>query len=214
MTSPVDQNGSGKGSRLILVACGILQREITVLIEQNRWPVDPLFLDAELHSDLPKLGASLQAILKAYPDREKIVFYGACHPRMDLMLAEAGALRTAGQNCAAILLGKERFQQELAEGACFLLEEWARRWEPIVFATLGTTKLPVIRQVFRESGRHYLLALSTPCSGDYHHDAAEAALLVGLPLRWLDVGLEHLEAALAEVVESKLARVTETARRS
>jgi len=188
-------------SPLLLLGCGILQREIRFLIEKNGWPLETHFLDSALHIDFDKLSQALTATLKQHQERETIVFYGACHPLMEKMLTSANTFRTVGQNCVEMLLGPERFTNELEQGAFFLLEEWARRWERIVTATFGTNR-EVIREIY-QADRGYLLCLSTPCSGDFRGEAEEAGRLVGLPLRWLDVSLDHLESVLITAIAQK-----------
>ena len=181
--------------RMLLLGCGVLRREIRFLIEKNAWPLDTYFLDSALHSDLDKLSASLTAALEEHRGRDVIVFYGCCHPLMEQMLAQEHAIRTEGQNCADMLLGNARFSDELANGAFFLLEEWARRWRFIVTKTFGTANVEIIREIFRED-RKYLLCVRTPCSGDFTAEAERAGEFVGLPIRWTDATLDNLEAVL------------------
>lgn len=188
-------------SPLLLLGCGILQREIRFLIEKNGWPLETHFLDSTLHIDFDKLSLALTASLKRHEEREIIVFYGACHPLMESILHAAGTYRTVGQNCVEMLLGTEQFTKELEQGAFFLLEEWAHRWERIVTATMGTN-LEVLREMY-QGDRGYLLCLSTPCSGNFKEEAEEAGRLVGLPLRWIDVSLDHLESVLQESIDRK-----------
>lgn len=185
--------------RVVLVGCGILRREVLSLVEQNDWPVDTCFLDSALHCELDKLSAALERALRKYDGREIIVFYGCCHPLMDRMIAPASALRTEGQNCVDMLLGNERFSRELADGAFFLLQDWASRWEHIVTKSFGTRDAGIIRQIFSVD-RTYMLGVRTPCSDDFTADAERAAALAGLPLRWTDVTLEHLEAVLRQAI--------------
>ena len=54
----------------------------------------------------------------------------------------------------------------------------------------------MIRGIF-QGDRRYLLAVRTPCSTDFSREAQAASDLVGLPLRWLDVSLDHLESVVA-----------------
>lgn len=193
--------------RLLLAGCGILKKEIHRLIEKNRWPLDTAFLDSSLHCDMKKLEGCLKALLAKHHDRKMIIFYGTCHPLMDRMLTEAHTFRTAGQNCVEILLGQELFSRELANGAFFILEDWAERWEEITLKGLGTTNPQIIREIYREGGRNHLLCLRTPCSGDFTAKAAAAGELVGLPLRWLDVTLDHLEAVLQAAINRSSEKV-------
>lgn len=187
----------------VLLGCGILQKEIRFLIKKNGWPLETHFLDSGLHIDFGRLSLALTTALDHHAERENIVFYGACHPQMDKMLASADTFRTAGQNCVEMLLGPERFSNELAQGAFFLLEEWAHCWEKIVTETFGANR-EVIKEIYR-GDRSYLLGVTTPCSGDFRAEAEEAGRLVGLPLRWLDVSLDHL----AEVLFAAITRQRE-----
>jgi len=184
---------------MLLLGCGVLRREIRFLIEKNAWPLDTYFLDSALHCELDKLSASLTAALERHRGRDIIVFYGCCHPLMEQMLALAGASRTEGQNCADMLLGNARFSEELANGAFFLLEEWARRWRYIVTRSFGTANIEIVREIF-QGDRKYLLCVRTPCSGDFAAEAERAGELVGLPIRWADTTLDNLEAVLQQAI--------------
>lgn len=189
---------SGTSGRTLLIGCGVLRRELELLIGQNAWDLDTWFIDSSLHVDLEVLSRELEAAL-ALPPRRKVVCYGVCHPRIDQMIARVGAVRTPGQNCVELLLGPERFTAELACGAFFLLEEWALRWDEIIERTFGDHPA-VIRDIFRED-RTALVGVRTPCSGDFREAAEAAGHKVGLPVRWLDAGLEHLEGVLAATLD-------------
>lgn len=183
----------------LLLGCGILQEEILFLIQKNGWPFETYFFDSTLHIDYDKLSSTVTSALNLHSDREKVLFYGACHPLMDNILDSAETFRTTGQNCVEMLLGKELFTNELADGAFFLLKDWALNWERVVTATFGKNR-EVIREMY-QGDRRYLLCISTPCSGDFRTEAEAAGLLVGLPLRWINVSLDHLEAVLQESVD-------------
>jgi hypothetical protein len=188
--------------KLLLLGCGILEKEVRLLIARNHWPMETRFLDSALHVDFARLSTCLTHALARQPGDHTIVFYGSCHPLMEKMLAEAGTFRTCGQNCCEMLLGPEVFQTELAQGAFFLLEDWARRWEPIVTQSFATKKREIIRDIF-QGDRKYLLGLRTPCSEDFTVEAETAAAMVGLPLRWMDVSLDPLESVLREAITRK-----------
>ncbi|PIQ27044.1 hypothetical protein COW36_03200 [bacterium (Candidatus Blackallbacteria) CG17_big_fil_post_rev_8_21_14_2_50_48_46] len=190
--------------KLLLTGCGILKKEVHFLIKKNNWPVETLLLNSALHCDLKKLKQALTGVLKKQQAHPLIVFYGTCHPQMDQILTEGHTFRTQGQNCVEILLGPEQFQSELAKGAFFLLEDWAQRWQEISAKALGTTKPEIIREIYHESGIKYLLAIKTPCSGDFSHEAQKIAELLKIPARWMNVDLKHLEQILQNVVEQKL----------
>jgi hypothetical protein len=186
----------------LLLGCGILRNEIRFLMEKNGWPLETHFLDSSLHINFDKLSLALTAALSHHAGREIIVFYGACHPLMESILHTFGTYRTVGQNCVEMLLGAELFTKELEQGAFFLLEEWAHHWEQIVTATFGSNR-EVIREMYR-GDRGYLLCVSTPCSGDFTAAAEEAGRLVGLPLRRMEVSLDHLERVLQEALDRNM----------
>lgn len=192
-------------NKLLLLGCGILKKEIKYLIEKNNWQLDNAFLDSALHVDFDKLSNKLKYQLNKHSDRDTIVFYGCCHPLMDDMLKDAKTIRTLGQNCIDILLGNELFMEELTKGAYFLLEDWAERWNYIMTKTFGN-KPEVIREIFK-GDRKYLLCIRTPCSNDFSELAEEAGKMVGLPILWIDVSLDHLELVLQETINKKIGKV-------
>ncbi len=191
-----------KDTRLLLIGCGILQQEIRYLIAKNSWPVSTVFLPSGLHTDFGKLHVTLEKSLESHASLPRIVFYGACHPLMDSILAMAGTLRTPGQNCVDIYLGHDRFCRELEGGAFFLFEEWAQQWDSIIGGEQGLAAA-VIRDIFRSAHTH-LLAIRTPCSGDYSAQAEDISRRTALELRWIDTGLEQLELVLATTINNAM----------
>jgi hypothetical protein len=189
-------------STLSLVGCGILQKEVNFLIAKNNWSLTTDFLPASLHIDFNRLACALQGGLSRHTDEQTIVFYGACHPRMDNMLNEAGTLRTPGQNCVEMLLGEEEFNRELAKGAYFLLDNWAHNWDEVIAKTFGSN-ISVIRDIFHDQHR-YLLCLRTPQSDDFSLQAAHIGAMLDLPLQWRNVDLDHLENVLQNAIKRKL----------
>ena len=194
------------GARIPFVGCGILEREVAWLARKNDWPIDMHFLDSSLHVDFERLEAGLTAALSHHPQDTAVVLYGACHPRIERILAAAGACGIGAQNCVELLLGKTEFTQELANGAFFLLEEWVLRWDQIIKAAFGDHPA-IIREIFRED-RKYLLCLRTPCSGDFGAKAIEVSRSVGLPARWRDVSLGYLESVITDALKRR--RETDT----
>ncbi|MEI6559494.1 MAG: DUF1638 domain-containing protein [Rhodospirillaceae bacterium] len=189
------------GTLPLILGCGIFRKEVAYLVRKNGWRIDTAFIDSGLHYSFHKLGRGLTGSLAKRTGREIIVFYGCCHPLMDRMVADAHAIRVQGQNCIDILLGRERFDRELAAGAYFLLEDWAVRWDEITGRVFGS-RPEIIQEIF-QGDRRTMLALRTPCSGDFTAAAERAATLVGLPLIWEDVGLDHLEETLRVAIESR-----------
>jgi len=190
--------------KLLLVSCGILKKEIAFLIRKNNWPVESRFLNSSLHIDFDKLSTTLSSTLRKFKDRSTIAFYGTCHPLMDQIMEGSKTIRSQGQNCAEMLLGKTIFNRELAGGAYFLLEDWALRWDEIIRKTFGNTP-EIIKDIFK-GDRAYLLALRTPCSGNFEAQARHAGQTVGLPVKWMDVSLDNLETVLNSIISTKLGK--------
>jgi hypothetical protein len=191
------------GKPMLMVGCGILHKEVDYLIKKNGWNVETQFLHSSLHNYFDKLYKELDGALD-FDDqkgRQTIVFYGACHPKIDDILDKHHTLRTQGQNCIVMLLGYEKFMAELEQGAYFLVEDWALTWEPMITEAFGKN-LAVIREIFHSSHKK-IIALRTPCSSDFTEAAEAAAAFIDLPLEWMDVDLGHLEAVLAEAIERK-----------
>jgi hypothetical protein len=179
----------------LIIGCGILQKEIRCLVEKNGWQQGMTFLPSALHVDFDRLQNSLEKCLQLHRAAPAIIFYGACHPRMDQILDAAAVIRTPGQNCIDIYLGHETFCRELEQGAFFLFEDWALHWKEIVGAVMPGNP-EIMRSIFR-SAHKYLLAIRTPCSDDFSAAAEAVSEMTALELRWIDAGLEHLEANLA-----------------
>jgi hypothetical protein len=185
---------SAVAARLALVGCGILRAEIEAIVARNRWPLDTKLLGAALHEDPPALARALEAALGRAQGPRLLVGYGACSPGFDALVARHGAIRLAGENCLAQLLGEARYHEAIADGAYFLLERWARDWPRAMPRAFGP-KLSVLREILHVD-RRYLLAVETPCSGDFRAAAEQAARDADLPLRWTHAALEPLERAI------------------
>lgn len=188
---------------LALVGCGILHKEVDCLIRKNGWPLEAHWLHSALHNYFDRLHRELdQGLSAAEQDgRRTVVFYGACHPRMEQLLETHRTCRTEGQNCIVMLLGYEKFMEELGKGAYFLLEDWALSWEPMITECFGSN-IAVVREIFKGSHRK-MIAIRTPCSGDFTAAAETAARFVDLPLEWMDSDLGHLEKVLADAIAAR-----------
>ncbi|MBF0185185.1 MAG: DUF1638 domain-containing protein [Magnetococcales bacterium] len=189
-----------------LIGCAILAREINYLIEKNRWPVAAEYLASELHNRPRHLEGVLrrQLVTQELLGKECLVVYGSCHPRMQQLLDDHQAIRTPSQNCISMLLGQERFMQELEQGSYFLLEEWSQQWQTL-FAQLFGHRQSVVQEIFRCCHQR-MVALHTPCSDDFMATAREAADYVGLPLLRMDSTLDHLELLLAHTLRNRQQR--------
>lgn len=173
-----------------LISCGIFKKEIQFLAEKKKWSVNLKFLDSSLHIYFDKLSKSVTGALSRAPDKNKVLVYGHCHPMIDEMAKDGNAIRTPGQNCVELLLGKKRFTRELSKGAFFLFEDWAKRWNKISYKYFGDWE--ILREVFQDA-HNYILCIETPCSEGFKKEAENVSHRTGLPLVWESFELDRLE---------------------
>ena len=146
-------NQKANTDRKLLVSCGILKKEIESLISKNNWPINTVFLDSSLHVEPDRLLSSLIIVLSRHRERKVSVIFGACHPMLDDVLAMLGIKRMQAQNCIGMLIGKKIFEEQLSDGAFFLLEDWARKWVRILEKTFGDSP-EMIKQVFQQGHKY------------------------------------------------------------
>lgn len=183
----------------LITGCGILEKEVCLLIEKNGWNIKTEFLDSCHPVGDRSPGKGLSASIRNREEGKAIVLYGHCHPRIDAILREEQVQRIHGLNCIEMLIGEERYREELERGAYFLIEKWAMHFESAISASLGTNR-DIIREIFHED-RKYLLGIRTPCSGDFSESVRTASRMVDLPIQWLDTGLENLESLLRTAMD-------------
>jgi Protein of unknown function (DUF1638) len=178
-----------------IIACGILKNEIEMLARKNDWKTDLRFLDSSLHVDFDRLRRAVEGSLIKVNREPVLLVYGACHPLIRRFKGIEGAFWLQKQNCLEMLLGHDEFQARLAEGAFFLLEDWARRWDSVTGLAMGENRT-MVREVFQSEHTH-LCCIKTPCSGDFSALAEEIGRRIDLPVRWLDITLERFEEYLS-----------------
>ena len=182
---------------LNLVGCGILKKETQYLIGKHRWPIHTHFVCSALHVDYHRLEGALHKVLQQIP-RNAMVVYGTCHPLMDTILTPFHAHRIVAQNCIELLLGNTVFTSDLQNGAFFLLEDWAVRWDFVTKDVFGRTNNEA-RRILQSAHDHFL-CLRTPCSGDFSTQAQTLSERFEIPLKWRDVSLDNLERRLSDLV--------------
>lgn len=183
-----------------MVGCGILKKEIDFLIQKNSWSTDVIYLPSSLHIDFEKLDISMHRAaqqLQSDNSQELAVVYGMCHPLINSFMQEMKGHRTEGQNCVELLLGKELFSSYLSQGGFFLMEDWACHWDNVVYKAFGENP-EIIREIFSEE-HSFLLCIRTPVSKDFSSEAEAVSKKTGLPLRWIDITLNHLELCISNV---------------
>ncbi|MBN2344524.1 MAG: DUF1638 domain-containing protein [Deltaproteobacteria bacterium] len=180
-----------------MISCSILKKEVLHVLKRREGAVDITFLPSSLHNDLDKLSARLNDAMGRF-NAPTVVLYGTCHPQMDKFISHHNAQRIPCQNCIELLLGAEQYTQYLADGAFFLLEEWAHSWEKNIAAALGANI--AARNALLRDSHQYLLCVNTPCSRDFSVQAKNIAKQTDLPIRSLDVELNYLENVFDQIL--------------
>lgn len=127
-----------------------------------------------------------------------MLIYGACHPLLNKILTKYRAIRTPSQNCISMLLGNQRFETLLKEGAFFLLEDWAKRWDIISQCVFRSNE--IAKDILHLSHSHFM-AIRTPFSSDFSKEALHVSNSIGLPLYWLETDLKHLESIIEKTMK-------------
>lgn len=178
----------------ILICCGILKDEIQYILKKENIPLQCYFLNSSLHVYFGKLEKAVLGMFEKYHGSGKILIYGTCHPLMDRWCRKYNVNRIKAQNCIEMLLGNSLFTEELSQGAFFLMEDWARRFEEIMACALDKD-FENVKKVIKEQHK-YLVGLTTPCSKDFKNKAQELSQKMEMELKWIHSDLSYLKNQL------------------
>jgi hypothetical protein len=188
-----------------VIACGALAGHIRDIAGRRGWPVQVHALPAALHNRpdqiapaVAKLAVELQAsgaaVAVGYADCGS---YGA----LDEVCGRLGIDRLRGLHCYDVLGGQATLRRVLARqpGTYLLTDYLVRSFRRTVLAGLGLDRHP---ELWPDYFGHYRQLVWLAQSRDPGLDAAagEIAVMFGLPLRVIDVGVGGLERELARLL--------------
>ncbi|MBF0552553.1 MAG: DUF1638 domain-containing protein [Deltaproteobacteria bacterium] len=183
------------------VACAILRREIEALQSAGLINLQFRYLSSMLHMAPARLDEQLQRLVAV--ERRKghpvVLAYGDCCAHMLDLETDPGVARTSGINCCEIVLGRETYRRLRAEGAFFLMPEWALRWREVFEQELGL-KGENARD-FMTDMHTKMIYLDTGLMPAPLAVLAEVSDFAGLPCGILPVTLEPLLANLTAAGE-------------
>ena len=200
------ENGC-RESRVLVIACGALAREVLALIGANRlsW-VKLRCLPADLHLRPERITDAVREVIERHrKDFQRIfVLYGDCGTggRLDALLAEEGIERLAGPHCYAFFSGNAAFAEMSGEEITtfYLTDFLVRNFENFVIRPLGIDRWPELAESFfgRYENLVYLAQSDDPA---LDRQAKRAAERLGLAYRRRPTGLGDL----ARLFETRIA---------
>lgn len=185
----------------LCLACSILRHEVEAMKESLGGELEVRYLGSMLHMAPELLDRQLTGLLEAEQgmEREVVLVYGDCCPRMLDLQDRPRTARTQGINCCELLLGRDRYRKLRAEGAFFLMPEWALRWRRIFEEELGLG--PSNARSLMGEMHTRLVYLDTGLVPVPREALEEASAYTGLPWSILPVDLEPLRRQLREALQ-------------
>ncbi|MFA6504959.1 MAG: DUF1638 domain-containing protein [Treponemataceae bacterium] len=182
------------GEKVLLIACGVFQKEYERLPTDLRERLEAHFLDSMLHMRPADLDEAIREWLPQ-PPRRAILLFGDCSPHMREFAAHPGTVRVSGINCIEIHLGSERYKTLRHRGSFFMMPEWIDRWEEVFKKELGLGKTDLARDFMRDSATE-LVYLDTGGESVPQATLAAASNYLGLQFRIEKSRSDRLETAL------------------
>ena len=192
------------GGKIAVVVCGALMREVVAIARKRDWELDLFGIPAEHHlypaQIVEAVDEKLSEIGGGYA--KIVVVYGDCGTggALDRVLAEHGAVRTAGPHCYEMYDGCG-FQKLTREaGTYFVTDYLVRNWERTVLAGLGLDQRPELKAKCFD-GCEQLVYLRQSHEAALEEKAGEIAAYLGVPLVIEETGMDGLEQRLSEAIE-------------
>jgi len=199
-----------KPSRLGIVACGALAREIGMIVKANKFEhIKVRYLPAKLHNsprEIPDAvgGALSELTLEC---EQLFVAYGDCGTagKLDVLLEQFGVTRLEGAHCYAFYAGLQEFEalHEAEPGTFYVTDYLARQFDTLVYKPLGLDRHPELLEAYFGNYTR-LLYLAQSDDAGLEAKARDAAKRLGLRFERINTGFGELEtgiraAALEEV---------------
>ena len=177
-------DGAATETRVLVLACGAIAREVLAVIELNGWShVDVRCLPAKLHSRPELIPAAVDAKLHELAPRYERVFvaYADCGTggALDPVLERHGVERLPGAHCYGFLAGNDVWDaiHEEDPATFYLTDFLARHFDALVVRPLRLDTHPELKPiVFGNYRRLVYLAQTDDSDRDRRAEAAAAFL--------------------------------------
>jgi hypothetical protein len=193
-------------TRVLVIACGALAREITALKRASGWAaLDVSCLPPELHNRPERIPAAVRAaIIEARARYQQIfVAYADCGTggALDRVLAEEGVERLPGAHCYEFFATSGVFAAlaEAEPGTFYLTDFLVRHFQRLVLVGLGIERHP---QLAHEYFRNYrrVIYLAQTADAQLERDARAIAARLGLCYEQRATGYGDLASSLTRLV--------------
>lgn len=191
-------------SKVLLIACGALAREIVDLTEQNRWNgFDIQCLPAKWHNTPQHIVPGVRDKIRASRGKyDKIyVLYGDCGTGglLDTMLVEEGVERIDGPHCYAFFTGNADFAAKAEDDftSFYLTDYLARHFDKLIWEGLGLHKYPELRDSYFGNYTK-IIFLAQTADIELEAKAKAAAEKLGLDYEYRFTGYGELATELAK----------------
>ena len=197
-------------SRVLVIGCGALARELVAVIDQAGLSnVDLTCLPATLHNRPGGIPAAVRAKIRAARSRYERIFvaYADCGTGtlLDLALAEEGVERLPGAHCYEFYSGSAAFAAMAEEepGTFYLTDFLARNFDRLVIRGLGLDRHPELLSDYFGNYRR-LVYLSQTDDPALARAARRAARRLGLAFEHRRTGYGELATSLVRAASDGL----------
>jgi len=197
--------GAPRRSRVLVIGCGALARELVAVIDQAGLSnVDLTCLPATLHNRPGGIPAAVREKIRAARPRYERIFiaYADCGTGglLDAMLADEGVERLPGAHCYEFYAGSAAFAAMSAEepGTFYLTDFLARNFERLVIVGLGLDRHPELLPTYFGNYRRLVYLAQTDDPG-LVTAARRAARRLGLPFELRRAGYGDLATSVIRV---------------
>lgn len=192
--------------RVLVIACGMLAREILAIKERGQLQhVDLTCLPAQFHFEPQKIPAAMQTAIaeaKAQGYRTILAGYGDCGTGglLDNVLTREGVARIAGPHCFAFYQGMDRFvgHEDDDMTSFYFTDFLVRNFRTFFVEPLGLDRHP---ELMKDYFGHYarVVYLAQTDDADLDRQAREAAAWLNLTYERRLTGYGDLETAIIQV---------------
>lgn len=192
-----------------LINCGILEKEISRLIEDDAIKVKAYFLPPTLHMDFDELKSALEKQLeecsKNCPNGIVVAYGDSCHAEIEDIVKKYGAVKVQGcLNCIEMLLGKKTREKIDPEKAFWYLSpSWCENWERFLKDSLGWNEKEAKEQLKKIKKVIFVDTLGN--YEEYKEEIEKFREYSGIQqIEKVEVGLEKLKKTLLNAIKQAL----------